>query len=207
MIKEVMVVVNIQGQDYLSPTWDECGQICFKLAKQILIENPPIDRVVALAKGGWTWAKAMSDYLGVKNIASIQYEFYKQIAETTVSPILKQPLPVSIQGERILIFDDIADSGKTLEKAVEYLAKSGADVILTSTLFTKPVSNFTPNYYGESTAAWIVFPHEIRETIELLNDKWTNNGMTRAELMSNLEKIGIDRDLIDYFLNNEKLNK
>jgi len=195
-----MVQVTIQDQKYLTPTWDECGQICFKLAKTILEDKPQIDRVVALAKSGWTWARAMSDYLGVKNVASVQYEFYKDVAETTDSPTLKQPLSVSITGERVLVFDDVADTGRTLEEAVEYLAKSGADMILTATLFTKPISTFTPTYYGEKTSAWIVLPHEIRDTIEQLSSKWKQAGIDKREIIDNLEKMGINKEQIDYFL-------
>jgi len=195
-----MVVVTIQEQQYLTPTWDECGQICFKLAKTILEDKPQIDRIVALGKSGWTWARAMSDYLGVKNVASVQYEFYKDVAETTDSPILKQPLSISVTGERVLVFDDVADTGRTLEEALEYLARSGADMILTATLFTKPASTFTPNYFGEKTSAWIVLPHEIRDTIEQLNSKWKQAGIKSEEIKSNLEKLGINKEQIDYFL-------
>ncbi len=61
---------------YIAPSWEEMGALCFNLAKQILDRGKKYDRVVALAKGGWTWARTLVDYLQIEDIASMQIKFY-----------------------------------------------------------------------------------------------------------------------------------
>jgi uncharacterized protein len=200
MLYSRMVVQKIQESDYLYLTWDEMGQICFNLAKKILSTNANYDRLVALAKGGWTMARAIADYLAIDKVASIQYGFYTDIATKEDSPTLKQSLPISVDGERLLVFDDVADSGGTLKAATTYLKNCGAASLSTATLFFKPQSKFKPNFYTEKTSAWIIFPHEIRESIEQLSEKWSATGMTNKEVKSNLLKIGLPKNQVNYFL-------
>ncbi len=64
---------------------------------------------------------------------------------------------------RVLVVDDIFDSGCTASAALELLASRAAEVRV-ATLYWKPNANTTdlqPHYYVRKTDAWIVFPHEI----------------------------------------------
>lgn len=196
-----MGVQRVQDEKYLYLSWDKMGEICFSLAKKILESESELDRLVALAKGGWTWARAMVDYLGMDKIASIQYEFYTKIAKTKKSPTLKQSLPVSVGGEHLLIFDDVADSGRTLKAAIDYLKKCGAASVSTATLFYKPQSKFKPDYFAKTTNAWVIFPHEIRETIKHLSEKWKASGMEKKEIVRYFKKIGLPKKQVEYFMN------
>lgn len=204
-----MRAYKVLGQEYLYLSWDEMGKICFALAKKIIEAQNALprtqrgagyDRLVALAKGGWTWARALVDYLGVNNVASVQYEFYTQVAKTKDSPTLKQSLPISVENEKLLIFDDVVDSGETLAAAVDYLTKCGATSIASSALFFKPHSKFKPDFYAKSTSAWIIFPHEIRESVEQLSKKWKKAGMDEEKIKMHLTKIGLPEEQVEYFI-------
>ena len=59
---------NIDGVDYICPNWDQMGELTFSLAQKILNSGQKFDRIVALAKGGWTWARTLVDYLGISQI-------------------------------------------------------------------------------------------------------------------------------------------
>ena len=59
---------------------------------------------------------------------------------------------------RILIVDDVADTGKSLIVAKDYLMKRGASEIKVATLHFKPTSSFKPDYYVDMTTAWICYP-------------------------------------------------
>ena len=71
----------------------------------------------------------------------------------------------------MLVIDDLADSGITLEKSIEWLERSYgfyfSEPVKTGVLFYKSVSNFEPNYYVDylDDSPWIHMPYEKYETI------------------------------------------
>lgn len=189
------------GISYVSPTWEQMGEYTFKLAEEILDSEEKFDRVVALAKGGWTWARTLMDYLGIDEISSVRYKTYQGIGVEHVSePQLMQPLTDSIHGESILLFDEVIETGATIEKASQYLKLMGAKKITTASLCYKPHSKIKPDFHSFSTRFWVIFPHEIRETIEILYPKWKKIGITDAEIRKRLDKIGIPDEQVKYFL-------
>ncbi|MBI4137148.1 phosphoribosyltransferase [Candidatus Roizmanbacteria bacterium] len=192
--------ITIQDQSFIVPSWQEMGDLCFTLSKNIIESKKKYDRIVALAKGGWTWARAVSDYTGIHNVATIQYEFYADIGKTNKTPRLKLPLPVSVKDERLLVIDDVVDSGETVIAAHEYLKKSAAQSVETASLFYKPRSSVKPDYYAAQTDAWVIFPHEIREMVELLNSKWKRDNLSDSEIKKNFKTLGLPEDQVNYFL-------
>lgn len=64
----------------------------------------------------------------------------------------------------VLIIDDIADSGKTLQQYIEYEHD-------TATLFKHKNCPITPTYYGQESEDWIVFPYETeKDTLSVVNE-------------------------------------
>lgn len=187
-------------EKYLAPSWNEMGRLCFGLAQKILKKEQDYDRLVALAKGGLTWSRTLVDYLKIQKLSTFQIEFYKGVGETKLRPIIVQSLPVSIEGEKILVFDDVADSGETLKIAKEYLTMCGAKSVSSATLFIKKWVKTKPDFYAAKTDAWIVFPHETREMVELLSSKWGKKGISKEEIRSRLTKIGLPKNQVEYFL-------
>lgn len=185
---------------YIAPSWEDMGVLCFNLAKQILNRNMKYDRVVALAKGGWTWARALVDYLQIENIASVQIKFYSNVNKTEETPVILQSLSTGVNGEQILLFDDVADSGKTLEVAKDYVIKCGAKKVDTATLFYKPRSVYKPEYYSYQTSAWVIFPHEIREIVIQAGTKWLKSGLNKSEVIKRFTVLGLPKDQVAYFL-------
>lgn len=187
---------------YSCPSWEEMGQLCFELAKKIIASEKKFDRLITFAKGGWTWSRTLADYLQVKKVASVQLVSYKGIYETK-KPIIFQSLPVNIAGERILLFDDINDTGETLATGMQYLDICGAKKVTTAVLYHKPWSKVKPDFIGNSTKSWVIFPHEIRETVILLNKKWREEGLTKEEIKDKLVELKLPLEQIEYFLNFE----
>lgn len=187
--------VTIDNQSYLAPTWQDMGEMTVQLADKIAQSGNTYDRAIALARGGLGWAKHLQDLLRIQNISSFQIKLYTGIAETNKEPEIVQPLPVSIAGERILLFDDVADTGKTFEFAVPYLREQRAASIQTAVHYTKPHSVVVPNFFVEEITSWVIFPHDTVEMIDLFKKKW--KGVDEVEFRSRLEKIGIASSIID----------
>ncbi len=180
-------------------SWQELGELTEKLALQILSRNLEIDRLVALATGGLTMSRALRDYLGIKKLSSIQIEFYTDIGQTNSAPVITQSLPINIDGEKVLIFDDINDTGRTLQTAKTYLKLRGATQLYTATLFQKPHTQHSSDFYQQEVNSWIIFPDEVRESITTLTRRWQQQGLNQSAINQRLLQIGFTQAQIDNF--------
>lgn len=195
-----MNTATIDKQLYLTPSWEDMGNLCFALAQKILEKNYKFDRLVALVKGGLTWSRTLLDYLNIKNLSAFQIEFYNNITKTNSRPIIIQSLPAVIEGETILLFDDVVDSGETIRVAKEYLYMCGAKKVVSCSLYIKDWAKIKPDFYSANTSAWIIFPHEVYETIILLYKKWRKNGLNTSEIKKRLSILGLPKNQVSYFL-------
>src|SRR3989339_34147 len=73
VIKETI----FDDESYLCPTWKQMGELTYVLARKIIDAGDRFDRVIALAKGGWTWARTLVDYLGMDQLHSARVKSYE----------------------------------------------------------------------------------------------------------------------------------
>ncbi len=144
--------------DLLRINWQTAIQNCEELSGKIDFKP---DIIVGISRGGLVPARIMSDILGIREVAILGIRFYKEIGKAEEKPVITQDISIDIREKRILIVDDVADSGKSLIFAKEYLKE--AKEVKTATLHYKPVSEYKPDYFVASTTAWIVYPWEIHE--------------------------------------------
>lgn len=140
-------------------SWDAFGDAARELARTVHGSSFAPDIVVAVARGGLLLAGAVSYALGTKSCGSINVEFYTDIEQTLPEPVLLPPAldAPALNGKRVLIVDDVSDSGRTLKLVVELLAGHGADV-RSLTLYAKPRTVLEPDYVWRRTDKWITFP-------------------------------------------------
>lgn len=148
---------DLEGKEIL--TWDLFGDASRELAQRIADDGFRPDVIVAVARGGLVVASALAYALGVKLADAMNVEFYTDVEETLPDPVLLAPLldMDSIAGRRVLVADDVADSGRTLKLVMDILLAAGAEV-RTAVLYTKPTSAFPADYAWKNVDAWIVFP-------------------------------------------------
>ncbi|PIR59143.1 MAG: phosphoribosyltransferase [Candidatus Pacebacteria bacterium CG10_big_fil_rev_8_21_14_0_10_56_10] len=200
MVSQPIVAATIHDQAFEYYSWNQLGSDVYALAKQLLDDDSRFDRLIALAKGGLAPARALADFLKIDQLSSIQVEFYTGIGQRGQTPVITQSLPVQIKGERVLVFDDIVDSGKTFALASSYLTAHGAAEISTAALIVKPWTKHRPDYAVHTTEAWVIMPNEVRETIELLSQSWREKGDSTASIKRQLRKIGFDPGQVDDFV-------
>ncbi len=153
--------------DILRLNWEATLHYCEELAASAKRFKP--DMIVGLSRGGLVPARILSDIMEVHDIGILGVSFYKGIGKTAESPRITQELTMDVKGKRILIVDDVADTGKSLLVAKDYLMRKGAKEIKVATLHFKPRSEFKPDYYAETTSAWVVYPwesHEMEKELE-----------------------------------------
>lgn len=177
------------------PTWDEIYDMLLSLAEKIQRDNFHPDLIIGICRGGWPPARVMSDLLESPKLANISVEFYVNIAETKSKPVLTEPLSISVKGKKVLILDDVADTGKTLKLVKEHLFSKGAEQVKIATIYYKPWSIVVPDYYEKETKRWIVFPWERKETVKNLMSKHREE-----EVREKLVKGGMDPKLADRFI-------
>ena len=146
--------------------WEQFGDATRELAESVALGGWLPDLVVAVARGGLTVAGALAYALGVKNCGAINVEFYTGVDERLEVPRILPPAPdfVDLGDARILIADDVADTGHTLRLVKEVLAQHVSSV-RTAVLYHKPRSVITPDYAWRVTDRWINFPWSDRPPV------------------------------------------
>ncbi|SEC03381.1 hypothetical protein SAMN04489806_2422 [Paramicrobacterium humi] len=139
--------------------WDDFGEAARDLARTVHASGFAPDIVVAVARGGLLLAGAVAYALGTKSCGSINVEFYTDIDKTLPEPVLLPPAldAPALSGKRVLLVDDVSDSGRTLRLVVDILTGHGADV-RSVTLYSKPRTVLEPDYVWRRTDKWITFP-------------------------------------------------
>lgn len=147
-------------------TWDGFGQATRELSRNIVADGFVPEVVVAIARGGLLPAGAIAYGLGVKNCGALNVEFYTGIGTVLDNPeVLPPELDMSyLDGRRVLLVDDVADSGRTLALAVDLLRAQGAEV-RSATIYGKPSSVIRPDYVHLDTDKWIDFPWSVRGSV------------------------------------------
>jgi hypoxanthine phosphoribosyltransferase len=148
--------------------------VLLSLAKKIVKSGFVPDVIVGVSRGGWVPARVLCDLLSAPVLASVGVEFYAGVGERKGRPRLTQPLSAAVSGKKVLVVDEVADTGKSLKLAKEQVIKEGAEEVRTVTMYAKPWSVVEPDYHGKKTSCWIVFPWETKETIRLIvaGSKW-----------------------------------
>jgi len=182
------------------PTWNQIYEMLLNLAEKIRKNGFKPEIIVGVSRGGWPPARVLSDLLDNPNLANVKAEFYLGVAETKGEPTLTQPVSMAVAGKKVLIVDEVADTGRSLKLVKEHIIKEGATEVKIVTVYHKPWSVIVPDYYGKETSRWIVFPWEIKETIRKIVEKCREKGKYVEKEAAKLVKAGISGKLVRRFL-------
>ena len=140
-------------------TWPLFGDATRALAQEIADSGFTPDIVLAVARGGLTVAGALAYALAVKNCFAMNVEFYTGVDTRLEMPVMLPPLLdlVDIQGLKVLVADDVADTGKTLELVRGVIAEHVTEARC-AVLYQKPRSVIDAEYVWRHTDRWINFP-------------------------------------------------
>jgi hypoxanthine phosphoribosyltransferase len=175
-----------------APSWDQIYQMTLNQAQKIQKSHYNEYLLVAVSRVGWVPARIFSDLLDNHDLASVKAENYVGVAKVKAEPKLTQPLSLDVSGKRVLVVDDVADSGKSLQLVVNHILERGAVEVKTVTLYYKPTSTFKPDFYEKETQSWIVFPWDLKETL--------NELAASPTALERLVKAGVSKQLIDRLL-------
>lgn len=180
--------------EFLVVSWPSLHTETFELAQAIEESGEKFDLIVAIARGGLTISHMLSDFLRLP-ITSFTITSYHDLKQHS-TPIVTFRLGDELRGKRLLLVDDVSDTGKTFTRGVEYLREVGAENVRTVALFVKPHTEFTPDYHGREVSEWVVFPYDMRETVEALVKKFRAENVPLATIRERIETLGIPQQYV-----------
>ena len=151
-------------KQYLS--WDQIHAMVAQLAAH---PHARYDALMAVTRGGLVPAGLLAYHLGIRNILVAAVQFYSGVARRAQQPTFLQfPADPLIQGTRVLVVDDIWDSGKTIMAVKERVLAAGGTPVVAVLHFKPDASLFddVPDFYVQTTSAWIVYPWETPNEAE-----------------------------------------
>jgi len=185
---------------------DKLARLCFHLIKK---DGYQPEIIIGISRGGWIPARLLSDMFeaevplqkksGTSILATMQIRFYTAIAETHTRPVISQDVGVDIYNKRILLVDDLADTGESLEIALEYLKLKSPKEVRIATLLYKPWSKIKPNYFVEESTEWVVFPHEY---YEFMTERTLTEQYDKTRAWATFLELGIPDSSVNFFVEN-----
>ncbi|MHC1757614.1 MAG: phosphoribosyltransferase [Methanosarcina sp.] len=169
-------------------SFGEVSRLSRLLARKIKASGYQPDLIIAIGRGGYVPGRLVSDFLLFNELTSMKIEHYAWGADMHTEARIKFPISVDISGKKVLIADDITDTGDTLQLAVDYVRSLRTAEVRTAVLQHKTCSSFTPDFYGQKIIKWrwIIYPWARYEdlagfTEKILEDKVLNVSQITAE--------------------------
>ena len=192
----------------------------FELAKQVheyqkahAGEATQITSALMVTMGGLLPSVLLFDHLvegRYANVPKIEFgtigvSLYKGPGQRYDNPLVQHGISIPVSGKIVLIIDDLADYGGTINFLAKYVLESGARKVLSLALYTKPAAKKASHidfYFGETPQdTWIITPRERVETLVKRVPLWKQRGASEQECQRRLvELIGYPPETVDYYL-------
>ena len=145
------------GQDIV--TWDDLDRLVTGLAERLA--GTPFDLMLAITRGGLVPAGMLAYRLRIRNILVAAVEYYDDQGQPGPHPTFLQfPADRLLRGQRILVVDEVWDSGTTIHAVTERVRQAGG-IPTTVVLHYKPTHSVvpgSPDIHAVETDAWVVYP-------------------------------------------------
>ena len=169
--------------------WELFYSLAKRVSQKIKDSGYRPDIVVGLARGGWVLARVLCDFLGVKDLISLKVEHWGITATPNGRARLVYPFYFDLSGRRVLVVDDITDTGQSMRLALSHVKKLNPTEVRTATLRHIEGSEFVPDYVGDKiTWRWIIFPWNFVEDLCNIVPRVSGECSDMDELRSRLKK-------------------
>ncbi|MCG2872579.1 MAG: phosphoribosyltransferase [Acidilobus sp.] len=173
-------------------SWDEIVEWSLGLGKVIESSGWTPDMVVAVARGGYVPARLLCDYLGVTDLVSLQSQHWVEAAKAAQKAIIRNAYSIEARGLKVLVVDDIVDTGETLALARDFIRAEWKpeDVRTAALQWISPIAKFKPDYYYIEVKDWTWFQYpwtrleDLTQFIERIfrEDERARGGLSEEDL-------------------------
>jgi hypoxanthine phosphoribosyltransferase len=174
--------------EYVS--WERFCALAVRLAQRIRASGFVPQVLVAVGRGGYLPARLLSDFFGIVDLATFRIEHYKGSHKEPLA-LVRYPLNRDLSGLRVLLVDDVNDSGDTFELALSHIAENGSPVeIRTAALHHKTCSRYLPDFYAQRLIKWrwITYPWALAEDLSVLLNAMDPRPASASALRQRLAK-------------------
>jgi hypoxanthine phosphoribosyltransferase len=173
-------------------TWEDQYRLAKDLARKVRASGYRPDLVIAIGRGGYVPARILCDALSIYRLTSVRAEHWGTPAEKGERAVIRFPLCTGIRGEKVLIVDDVTDTGDSMAVVVEHVKGLGPSEVRTAVLHHKEVSGFRPDYFAMVCPVWqwIVYPWALHEDLVGFAGRVFAEGfpLTLGELRAELDR-------------------
>jgi len=151
---------------FLKPDYETLVKLMETTYEKVIESGFMPNYMLAIARGGWLFGRILSDLFEANEIdcevISVTAELYTGIGTTGRNVRLKQELDRCLIQQKVLIVDDVSDTGETLDFVIEYAKWLGAMEVKSATCYYKTGSSVIPDFFGHELprTTWIIFPYE-----------------------------------------------
>jgi len=176
-------------------SWSEIVEWSKGLAEKIRESNWRPDVIVAVARGGYVPARLLCDFLGVENLLSIQSQHWTEAAKAAEKALIKFGYKIDLSGHKVLLVDDIVDTGDTLLLARDFILENWrpSELKIAALQWISPVAKFKPDYYYIEVKEWIWFQYPWTRVEDV------SQFITRIFREESSKKIWSKREIIERF--------
>ena len=183
-------------------TWADVDRWADRLAERIRSASAVPETIVGLTRGGWVPSRLLSDRLGVKRIVSLRAQHWGVTATPDGKAQLTEGLSGPVHGQKVLVVDDITDTGESLSLAAAHVAEQRPARLETAACLHIAHSKFVPTYYAEEIPrtgwVWVVFPWNYWEDLASLAARAVEYGRGTAAVRETLRtRSGLEVPLAD----------
>jgi hypoxanthine phosphoribosyltransferase len=168
--------------------WGLFHSLSKKVADKILESGYDADFMVGLARGGWVLSRVLCDFLGIKDLVSLKVEHWGITATPDGKAQIKYPFSIDLSGRKVLVVDDITDTGDSMMVAVDYIRTLNPEEVRTATLRHIKGSKFVPDFYGDEIDwRWVIFPWNYTEDMCNILPKVLQKCINHSEVKTRLK--------------------
>ena len=172
------------------PTWEEIQSLAKATATKIKRSGFRPDIIISIARGGLVPGRLLADLLHVKDLIAIKTDHWGITATKDGEAKISYPLNLDLSGKRVLVVDDITDTGKSMELSKQHVAERKPVAVKTAALYHLRGAKYTPDFYGiERDWAWMIFPWNVTEDlVNIVRKIKGEKPLAPAELRTTMKK-------------------
>jgi hypoxanthine phosphoribosyltransferase len=172
--------------EYIS--WSRFYRLCGTLYRRIEAAGFRPETILAIERGGYPIARVLADYFDVMDLIGLKVEHYRG-PDKLPQAVIPYPLGADLGGKRVLVVDDVSDSGDTFNAVLPHILERGEPTVLrTAVLHHKQTSSYRPDFHAQRVIRWrwITYPWALVEDLTVLASRFAKPPRSVAELRSAL---------------------
>lgn len=156
-------------------TYDEISNWCADIADKVRKMDYRPEVVIGLTRGGWVPARILCDELLIKKLYAVKTEHWGATANPDGNALLTQELITDVSNEKVLVIDDITDTGDSLKLAVNHVKEKNPAQVVSAALIHIGHSGYVPDVYSHTISSadwtWFIFPWNVHEDMRTILPK------------------------------------